>query len=166
MDQTSFFTTSEEEAYALLEPQLRSVLEANWADPALLRLDRRKSYCSILCGSSVIARLSAGAAPVLSVLKGKTPIEGAAPDGNFYKLTLSDLAEAACYAPQLQEALQGVLDRIPTDFSCCSRYRECSDRRACLNPDRDMALRCAYRKALRDGRVFFGENRNVENILK
>lgn len=161
MEQSSLFFTSEDEAYALLEPQLRAVLEANWADPALLRLDRRKSYCSILYGSSVIARLSAGATPVLSVLRGKTPIEGAAEDGNFYKLPLSDLAEAARYAPQLREALQGILDRIPTDFSCCSRYRQCSDRRACTNPDRDMALRCGYRKALRDGRVFFGENRNV-----
>ena len=161
MDQTSLFATSEQDAYLQIEPQLLAVVEANWADPAQLRLDPRKSYCSILFGNSVIARLSAGASPALSVLKGKTPIPGAVEDGNFYKLSLADLAQAADYLPQMQEALQSIIDRIPKDFSCCSRYQECSDRKACTNPNKDMALRCGYRKALHSGKVFYGENRNI-----
>ena len=161
MDQTSLFTTSEQDAYARLEPQLLAVVEANWADPAQLRLDPRKSYCSILFGNSVIARLSAGASPTLAILKGKTPVPGAVEDGNFYKLSLSDLAEASAYIPQMQDALQAVIDRIPKDFSCCSRYEECSDKKACTNPNKDVALRCGYRKALHSGKVFYGENRNI-----
>ena len=161
MDQTSLFTTAEQDAYMLLEPQLLSVVNANWADPGLLRLDPRKSYCSILFGNSVIARLSAGASPTLSILKGKSPIPGAAEDGNFYKLSLTDLAEASAYLPQMQEALQSIIDRVPKEFSCCSRYQECSDQRACTNPNKDMALRCGYRKALHSGKVFYGENRNI-----
>lgn len=161
MDQTSLFSSSEQAAYALLEPGLLAVLEANWAEPGLLRFESRKSYCSIVYGSSVLARLSGGASPTLSVLRGKTPIPGAAADGNFDKLSLRELGEAERYLPQLQEALQSILDRVPKDFSCCSRYLECSDRRACTNPNRDQALRCGYRRALRQGKIFYGENRNV-----
>ena len=161
MDQSSLFSTSEQEAYALLEPGLLAVLEANWADSAQLRFDARKSYCSILFGSSVLARLSGGGSPSLSILRAKTPIPEAAEDGNFYKLSLRELSEATRYLPQMQEALQSILDRIPKDFSCCSRYQECSDKRACTNPNRDQALRCGYRKALHKGNIFYGENRNV-----
>ena len=78
MDQTSLFATSEQNAYSLLEPRLLEVLEANWADTSLLRLDPRKSYCSIVYGSSVVARMSAGATATLSILKGREPIDGAA----------------------------------------------------------------------------------------
>ncbi|MBQ9248900.1 MAG: hypothetical protein IJ179_00860 [Oscillospiraceae bacterium] len=161
MDQTSLFATSEQDAYAQLEPQLLAVVDANWADPAQLRLDPRKNYCSILFGNSVVARLSAGASPTLAILKGKTPIPDTVEDGNFYKLSLSDLADAAAYIPQMQEALQAIIDRIPKDFSCCSRYEECSGKKACTNPNKDMALRCGYRKALHSGKVFYGENRNI-----
>ena len=161
MEQTSFLFTSEEEAFDLLRPGLIATLEANWADPAQLRFDRRKNYCSILYGSSVIARLSTGASPAVSVLKGKQPIPGSVENGNFCKLSLGDLSEAATYLPQMQEALQSILDRIPKEFSCCSRYQSCSDQKACVNPNRDMALRCAYRKVLHGGKVFFGANRNV-----
>ena len=161
MDQTSIFSTSEQEAYAQIEPKLLSVLEENWADTSLLRLDVRKNYCSIVYGSSVVARLSAGASPTLSVLRCKNPIPGAVEDGNFCKLTLSDLAEAERYIPQMQEALQSILDRVPKEFSCCSRYQACSDARSCVNPDKSLALRCAYRKVLHGGKVYYGPNRNV-----
>ena len=72
MDQTSLFATSEQDAYLQIEPHLLAVVEANWADPAQLRLDPRKSYCSILFGNSVIARLSAGASPALYLHRGVT----------------------------------------------------------------------------------------------
>ena len=161
MDQVSLFVSGEEEVYAALEPKLRAVLEENWVDPALLRLDPRKTYSSILFGSSVAARLSGGASPSLSVLKGDTPIPGAADDGNFEKVALESLSGALDYAPFICAALQTLIDRIPRDFSCCSRYRDCSEQKACVNPDRGLALGCAYRKILHSGRVFYGENRNV-----
>ena len=74
---------------------------------------------------------------------------------------MSDLSEAEGYLPQMQEALQALIDRIPREFSCCSRYQECSEQMACTNPNRELALRCAYRKNLHSGKVFYGRNRNV-----
>ena len=162
MDQTSIFAATEDDVYAKLEPSLLELLDANWASREPLRLDRRKAYCSIVYGNSVVARLTAAPGASLSILKGQAPIPGAVEDGNFYRLSLPDLAEAQRYVPQLREALQQVLDRTPKEFSCCGRYLECSNQRACTNPDREMALRCGYRKALRDGRIFYGKNRNID----
>ena len=43
-------------------------------------------------------------------------------------------------------------------FACCSRYRACSDARACLIPELDYSVSCIYRKNLESGRVFDGKN--------
>lgn len=43
-------------------------------------------------------------------------------------------------------------------FACCSRYRACSDARACLIPELDYSVNCIYRKNLENGRVFAGKN--------
>lgn len=161
MEQTSLFQSAEAQVYALLEPELLAVLDANWADRRLLRMEEHKNYSSILFGSSVLARLSGGSNPSVHLLKGSLPVPEAQEDGNFYRLSLPILDKARDYLPQMCEALQSLIDRIPKEFSCCSRYEQCSGARACVNPDRDLALRCAYRKVLRRGTVYFGENRNV-----
>lgn len=47
------------------------------------------------------------------------------------------------------------------DFSCCSRYMECSNQKHCIHDDKSIALKCSYRKKLENGIIFYGENRNV-----
>lgn len=47
-------------------------------------------------------------------------------------------------------------------FDCCHRYLECSNARQCTHPDEEFALSCSYRRKLKQGIVFFGENRNVD----
>ena len=54
------------------------------------------------------------------------------------------------------------IDRLPTEWSCCSRYMECSDAKTCVHPDKVFALDCGYRKVLNSGRVFYGKNRNID----
>ena len=46
-------------------------------------------------------------------------------------------------------------------FGCCSRYEECSDAKKCLHENRLYALGCAYYHSLREGRIFYGKNRNI-----
>lgn len=46
-------------------------------------------------------------------------------------------------------------------FDCCSRYMECSNVRTCIHPDKQFAGGCSYRKKLRTGIIFFGQNRNI-----
>lgn len=42
-------------------------------------------------------------------------------------------------------------------FSCCSRYRECSDAGCCLIADQPRSAACAYRKNLELGNIFYGK---------
>lgn len=50
----------------------------------------------------------------------------------------------------------------PVDsFGCCSRYIECSNARKCINPDKKMAQGCQYKENLKNGRIFYGKNRNM-----
>jgi len=43
-------------------------------------------------------------------------------------------------------------------FSCCSRYRECSDARQCLIADQEHSGGCKYRVNLEAGNIFYGKN--------
>ena len=46
-------------------------------------------------------------------------------------------------------------------FGCCSRYEACSDAGHCIHPDIMLAVQCAYRQNLINGKVFYGKNRNT-----
>lgn len=62
-------------------------------------------------------------------------------------------------------ALRGILERLcrrHRDFGCCGRYEACSDAKACIHPDPKFALGCMYRQNLRDGKIFYGKNRNID----
>lgn len=54
------------------------------------------------------------------------------------------------------------VNRYPKEWDCCSRYQECSDKMACVHPNRRDAIKCGYRKILHSGRIFYGKNRNID----
>ncbi len=49
-----------------------------------------------------------------------------------------------------------------SSFGCCDRFEECSDAKKCLHPNLLYSKSCQYRKNLEQGRIFYGENRNVD----
>ena len=77
-------------------------------------------------------------------------------------IELNSIDDIENYLDDIKEVLQSILNSMSKDFSCCSRYMECSDARACVHPDKDVALGCHYRKVLSNGQVFYGKNRNIE----
>lgn len=58
---------------------------------------------------------------------------------------------AASYAAALNEAI----DNGPREYSCCSRYQECSNAGKCVNPYPDIAIECRYKINLKHGRNFY-----------
>jgi hypothetical protein len=53
-------------------------------------------------------------------------------------------------------------DRSATDgFACCHMYTECSDAIDCVHPDIMHTAQCMYYRNLRDGKVFYGKNKNI-----
>ena len=56
--------------------------------------------------------------------------------------------------------MEGSVER----FGCCSRYNECSDEKKCIHPDIKFAQGCIYKNNLENGRIFYGINRNMDNL--
>lgn len=72
---------------------------------------------------------------------------------------LSELTYTVCKAI-LQQALEHY---EPSEFfGCCGKYEQCSNSRKCLHEDLFYSKACYYRKNLESGRIFYGENRNIE----
>lgn len=70
--------------------------------------------------------------------------------------------------PELFEYLHNVLDYSLKNFEpkvkigCCGRFNDCSDLKKCVHENTFYARACYYRKNLEAGRIFYGENRNVD----
>jgi hypothetical protein len=46
-------------------------------------------------------------------------------------------------------------------FGCCSRFNQCSDEKKCIHPDKQYAKNCWYQENLKNGKIFYGKNRNI-----
>lgn len=79
----------------------------------------------------------------------------------YEKVYISGLDEIPSYFDKIKETCQHILDSTTKDFSCCSRYEECSDAKICTHPDKEIAMGCYYRRVLHRGKIFYGKNRNV-----
>lgn len=47
-------------------------------------------------------------------------------------------------------------------FSCCSKFHQCSNEKKCVHENKLYSTACTYRKNLDNGRIFYGQNRNVD----
>lgn len=153
LEQYTLFESSPYDAFKALRPGLIQVIKKNFLDDKLLRFAERKTCYTIEYNEMLIARI-----PKLKKKK-KIEIKKAEPNSeDFVSYTLDDYLDAESLSDECCAALRVALDSIPKGFSCCSRYVECSDRRACCHPDHDMRLQCYYRRVLASGRVFYGKN--------
>jgi len=73
-------------------------------------------------------------------------------------ISISGPEAALDLAPLLYQILDYAIDTYPKEYSCCSRYVECSDAKACVNPHLDIAMNCRYRVNLKKGKIFYGKN--------
>lgn len=46
-------------------------------------------------------------------------------------------------------------------FGCCSRFSACSDAKKCIHPDRNYSKNCWYQENMKQGKIFYGINRNI-----
>lgn len=46
----------------------------------------------------------------------------------------------------------------PDSFSCCSKYIECSNNLSCIQENKELIRLCKYKRNLRNGIVFYGNN--------
>ena len=86
-------------------------------------------------------------------------IEKLSSDQKYFRLSIDADTPIDTYTELLVKITKATLDRYPTEWGCCSRYEACSDASSCIHPDKEFALKCAYRKNLNAGRIFYGKNK-------
>ncbi len=167
MEQLSLITAPEEAAYNSIKPALEDVLLKNWLDASYITFKKNKNYYSILFDNSLTVAQLGGkkklyfAVPT-AALKLSSEYRSLAHAKNAYsKIFLSSFDQIDQYQILLVFILQTIIDGIPKEFDCCSRYVECSDAKKCTHPDVRESIKCGYRRKLLNGQVFYGKNRTV-----
>lgn len=170
MEQTSVFTPEEALAFQSIRPALTTILNKYRIADNSVACEKKAEYYSILFKEkAVVARLGGVKKKYLSVpasaLKQtdhyKEKVDQADRSG-YVKFPLSSFSDAQNHMSLLQEVLQVIIERSGKEFDCCSRYLECSDARQCIHPDPQFGLKCGYRLVLKEGKVYYGKNRNVD----
>ena len=149
-------------------PTLQEVAQTRNANPDDILSAKLSSYSSIYFRKSLIARIK---------LRGKTHyisipkrLSDAIPDDvetqetrelNFLRIPYDSLStyDLACI---LNDATALAIELVPKEFDCCSRYMECSNAKVCTHPDPSFSMLCGYRHILKEGKIFYGENRNID----
>lgn len=157
-----------EELKALLEETIKQ----NNADIAKLFVKEGKSYTSVFYDSQLafriycrgqqcyfsVANVYAGCAGS-EVVADKLDLGKNEQFTNFrFSATKDGVAK---FGDFLSKVLDCVIDTIPKQFDCCSRYEECSNAKRCIHPKPETALACGYRKIMKKGRIYYGKNRNI-----
>ncbi len=57
--------------------------------------------------------------------------------------------------------LESIKASTKEPFGCCNSFNQCSDLKKCQHLDDRFYRGCMYRDNMRDGRIFYGKNRNV-----
>lgn len=61
----------------------------------------------------------------------------------------------------LNEVLENIMDNCSHGFGCCDKYIECSNAGKCVLTDKRFAADCSYRINLKNGKIFYGKNKNI-----
>jgi len=150
-------------------PVLREVSKERNANPDDITSSNLELYSSIKFRSSLIAKIKLRgkkhyiAIPdrlkdCIPVTLKTTRIES---EKQFSRIDFDLLTENTKLSI-IENATLLAIERVPKEFDCCSRYEECSNAKVCVHPDPGFSMLCGYRRILKDGKVFYGTNRNID----
>ncbi len=175
MEQLDFFyiALTEQSAYNILLDSLQSVVSQNNLNMDKLFLKEGKSYSSVWFDAQMVFRICCrntkhyfGISDSWIVIANQmlpSTISRFTSNDGFTNFQFDPTVDGVLLFEEfLAKILDIAIDSIPKQFDCCSRFEECSDVKKCTNPNSDFALACGYRKIMKQGRIFFGKNRNVE----
>lgn len=170
--QTTLFEQNHENAVKdqldILCGHLVKVLEDNHLDDTFLHIKPAAGYYSLLFESSVIVRIyrkplaiSCKKAVMLH-FPDYACLVGKGKDA-YTKIRLDDVLEISDHIDLITAALQAAIDSYPKEWDCCHRFEECSDAKQCTHPDKHEGIKCGYRKALANGKIYYGKNCTIKN---
>lgn len=174
MQQQSLFNhqpSPEVEFLESIRPRLEHEVAQYAGDSSLLQFATNlQQYVSVMVGTSLAFSIRLrGKLPYISVPSANKDVISSSYQSrkstvieSHTQVLLGEKENAAQYVDFMIDLIKATIDRYPSEWNCCSRYMECSDAKHCTHPDRKFALSCGYQKILRSGRVFYGENRNID----
>lgn len=75
------------------------------------------------------------------------------------RIQITPMTDMSIYKTAFLETYEKCLQDI--GFDCCSHYLECSDAKQCIKTDIMFAGQCRYRQIMKQGKIFYGKNRNI-----
>ena len=161
----------EYKAFKTIQPFLLQIIEDNYAPQEDLIFQKNAGYSSIYYCKSLIIRIYIRKKSsyfsfstnhpeqylTMNLTQNKT--DAAA---GFYRCGIADPEDIAQYEKEICKILDKAINSQPKECDICDLYNKCSDAGKCVHPKRSFALHCGYRRILRSGRIFYGENRNVD----
>lgn len=179
--QTSLFNSDTPDNKELLFlnqifPMLAESIEASGGSRSLISFKPTKSnnkssgYTSVYCGNFTIFRIKLRngqqyiALPVIfrDLIPQDYPVKDLKSDFKYFRLLVDEQHPVESYASILSVIAGETVSRYPKEWDCCSRFKECSDAKACVHPDKVFSLGCGYKKILNSGTIFYGKNRTVD----
>lgn len=148
--------------YSYIEPHLQKVLDANTIAHEHLEGSKNKGYFSVRFRKNLVFTYKFGkkvnymSFPIK--YKERIPPELGSEQqikNGIVRVDFESPEAARASLPMLADILDYAIDSYPVAFSCCSRYKQCSDTGHCVNPYKDIAIDCYYRINLKHGKVFY-----------
>ncbi|MEG1564964.1 MAG: hypothetical protein RR365_14765 [Bacteroides sp.] len=163
--------TAEHRAFQFAKPKLESIIDSWYLPASALTAELTegspklsvKLYSNVICRYKLSGKLRYIEIPIESreyVSMGVKP-SVIKSDKDFIRLPLTTTEDAERYTHTLCCVLICLIQSIPKDFSCCSRYEQCSNAKKCIHPDRELAKGCYYKKVLKNGSIFYGDNKTI-----
>ena len=175
MDQLNLFDTLPTESWVFeqISPALLQVISNNNLSCDKLRCESGKNYSSVWYDSQMVFRICLrgdyhyfGVSDAFTGTATEFHAERITKNGRTNGFTnysfAPNAADIQLFSTFLASVLDQSIDGISKEFDCCSRFEECSNAKKCIHPNSDFAAGCGYRKIMKKGRIFYGQNRNTD----
>ena len=172
MEQTSLDKVVSEErgAYELLYPRLSDIIFDAPIESGILVFEEQSNYSSVYFLDSnelffkIRLRKKSRYFVISEEFEDTLPADAAVSrsksDEGRIRVALQDYVDVLKYVDTFRTVLNR-LCRRNREIGCCGRYLECSDAKRCIHPNPKIALSCWYQQNLRDGKIFYGKNKNI-----
>lgn len=161
----------EERIFEELKPVLLKTLEDEYAPLEELELRKQNNSYAVYYLQKLIFSMFFGKKsnyllfPASMYLPFKPPADEKIASNGQIRVDLENPENTLLETERIVKSLTAIICKQPKEFLICAGYMECSNAKKCIRP-REFSLKCNYKQVMRSGRIFYGKNRNIDNIVQ
>lgn len=159
----------EERIYEKLKPILLKTLDDEYAPLEELKLKKLNKSYAVYYLEKLVFSMTFGKKvnyllfPASMYMPFKPPADENIISNGQIRVDLETPENALLKTERIIKSLKAIVRGQPKEFLICSGYKKCSDAKRCIRP-RDFSLKCNYKQIMRSGRIFYGKNRNIDDV--